>query len=297
MIITVSGASGMIGRALVPSLTASGHEVRRLVRRTPGPGEVRWDPAGNAIDAAGLAGVDAVVHLAGENIAAGRWTSARKARIRESRVGGTGLLARTVATLDPRPRVLVSASAMGIYGDRGDERLPDGASPGRGFLATLGQAWEAATEPARAAGIRVAFPRTGLVLHPDAGALARMLPPFRLGVGGPLGTGRQWMSWVTLDDLIAILHHLLLRDDLAGPFNATAPGAVTNAEFTRQLGAAVGRPAVIPVPAPLLSLLFGEMAHEALLASLRVEPTRLLASGFVFRDSELGLALQRLLRR
>jgi hypothetical protein len=296
MIIAITGASGMIGRALVPFLAGAGHQVRRLVRRTPGPGEIGWQPATGQIDAAGLSGVDAVVHLAGESIAARRWTAASKARIRDSRVGGTVLLARTLATLEPRPRVLISSSAIGIYGDRGDEVLTDGARPGRGFLADLGQAWEAATDLAREAGIRVALPRTGLVLHPDGGALARMLPPFRLGLGGPLGTGRQWMSWVTLDDLVALLHHLLVRDDLAGPFNATAPGAVTNAEFTRQLGAALGRPAVLPVPALALRLLFGEMAQEALLASLRVGPTRLLASGFVFRDPELGAALRRLLR-
>jgi len=226
MRITVSGASGLVGSALTPALRADGHTVVRLTRGTPGPGSVAWDPAAGTIDHTALAGCEAVVHLAGENIAAGRWTAAAKARIRESRVRGTALLAETLARLQPRPQTLVCASATGWYGDRGAERLTETSAPGTGFLPDVCQAWEAAAEPARAAGIRVAHLRFGVVLSPRGGALAKMLPPFRCGVGGRLGTGAQVWSWVTLDDVVGAVRHALATPALTGPVNVTAPTPV-----------------------------------------------------------------------
>jgi hypothetical protein len=270
--------------------------VIRLVRRVPGPDEVRWDPAGGSIERAGLEGVDGVVHLAGESIASGPWTSARKRRIRDSRVEGTRLLADALVRLERRPAVLVSASAVGIYGHRGDEVLEESAAPGTGFLAEVGQAWEAATIPARESGIRVVLPRLGIVLSPSGGALARLIPLFRLGLGGRLGRGTQWMSWITLDDVVRVLIAALERPDLSGPLNTVAPGPVTNADFTRQLAAAVRRPACLDAPAPILELLLGEMAREVLLASQRVVPRALLDAGFDFGDPMLGPALGRIVR-
>jgi len=293
--VAVTGASGFLGRALVEGLTARGDSVLRLVRRPPGPGEVAWDPEGGTLDAAALEGCDAVVHLAGEGIADGRWSAARKARIRDSRVLGTRLLAGALAACRQPPAVLVSGSAMGIYGDRGDELLTEASAPGTGFLAETGALWEAAAEPARQAGIRVVHPRFGMILHPGGGALARMLPPFRLGAGGPLGHGRQWISWLSLDDAVGIILFAIATPALSGACNAASPAPVTNAEFTRALGAAVHRPAVIPVPAVALRLMFGEMADQALLASQRLVPAALTAAGYPFRDRELGPTLQRLL--
>ena len=293
--ITVTGASGLIGSALVPVLTAAGHAVTRLVRRTPGPGEARWNPGAGQIDAAALEGVDVVVHLAGENIASARWTGERKRTIRQSRVMGTGLLARTLAALDRKPRLLVSASAIGIYGNRADASLTESDPPGTGFLAELGRDWEGAVLPASQAGIRVVLPRFGIVLASKGGALAKMLPPFRLGIGGRLGSGRQWMSWLTIDDAVGIVQHAIAHPELSGPVNAVAPEPVTNAEFARSLGTVLGRPAVLPVPALALELLFGEMAGEALLGSQRVLPRRLEETGYSFRDPLLLPALRRLL--
>jgi hypothetical protein len=270
--------------------------VIRLVRRVPGPGEVQWDPASRTIDLAGLEGVDGVVHLAGEGIASGLWTGARKRRIRDSRVDGTRLLATALSRLERRPSVLVSASAVGIYGNRGDEILEESSPPGAGFLAEVGQAWEAATLPAKEAGIRVVLPRIGIVLSPRGGALARLVPLFRLGLGGRLGTGTQWMSWITLDDVVRIVITALDQASLSGPVNAVAPAPVTNGEFTRELAAAVRRPAVFHAPAPLLELVLGDLAREALLASQRAVPRALLAAGFAFGDPLLGPALQRILR-
>lgn len=295
--IAISGASGLVGTAVARALQSGGHRVVRLVRRPPTAGEVRWDPAGGTIDAAGLEGVDGVVHLAGESIADGRWTSERKRRIRDSRVEGTRLLAETLGRLTRKPAVLVSASAIGIYGDRGDEELDEASATSRGFLAEVGRAWEAATADAAAAGIRVVLPRLGIVLAPDGGALARMLPPFRLGLGGPLGPGTQWMSWITLEDIVRVILAALERPALSGPVNAVAPAPVTNAEFTRLLAAAVHRPAIFPVPALALEVLFGEMAREALLASQRVIPRKLAAAGFVFGDPVLGPALRQVVSR
>ncbi|MBS1242186.1 MAG: uncharacterized protein H6R40_1613, partial [Gemmatimonadetes bacterium] len=264
-------------------------------RRTPGPDELGWDPAAGRIDAAGLEGVDAVVHLAGESIAGGRWTTERKRRITASRLDGTRLLAGALAGLDRKPAVLVSASAIGIYGDRGDEVLTEDSTTGSGFLAELGVDWEAAADPARQAGIRVVTPRLGIILAPGGGALERMLPPFRLGAGGPLGSGRQWMSWLTLDDAVGMLHHVMTRDTIEGPVNAVAPAPVTNVEFARILGRTLHRPAVVPVPGLALELAFGELAREALLGSQRVRPAVLETHRYPFRDPTLHPALQRLL--
>jgi uncharacterized protein (TIGR01777 family) len=296
MNILVTGASGLIGTALGPSLTSRGHEVTRLVRgQSPSEGKsARWDPMAGSIDASALAGVDAVVHLAGENIAE-RWTAAKKARIRDSRVKGTQLLCETLTRLPSPPKVLVSASAIGYYGDRGEETLTDDSPPGRGFLPEVCRAWEAAAEPARQQGIRVVHLRLGVVLSAAGGALAKMLPPFRLGLGGVLGSGRQYMSWIALDDVVGAIQHAIVTDALQGPTNAVAPNAVTNQEFTKTLGKVLGRPTAIPLPAFGARLMFGEMADELLLASARVQPTKLLASGYQFRYPELEDALRHVL--
>ncbi len=293
--VAVTGSSGLIGSALVRALEGAGSTVIRLVRRAPRPGEVRWDPAAGRIDAEGLAGVEAVVHLAGEPIAAGRWTAERKRRIRESRVQGTGLLAGALASLPTPPGVLVSGSASGYYGHRGDEVLTEDAGPGDNFTAEVAREWEAATAPAAAAGIRVTHVRLGIVLSPDGGALAKMLPVFRCGLGGQLGHGRQWMSWASLRDTVAAIRMALIAPALAGPVNVCAPEPVTNAAFTRALARALGRPALLAVPAFALRLALGQLAEETLLASTRMVPTRLERAGFAFRDPALGPTLERLL--
>jgi len=292
--VAITGASGLIGRGLAAFLASGGHAVLRVVRRQPAQGEIGWDPVAGRIDAAGLEGCDAVVHLAGENVASGRWTRTRRRRIRESRRQGTTLLADAIAGLARKPRVLLSAAAIGIYGSRGDEVLTEesAAAPPGSFLADICREWEAATEPTRQAGVRVALPRFGLVLSPAGGALGKMLPVFRAGAGGPLGSGRQWMSWISLEDVIGALHHALFTDALLSPFNVVGPAPVTNAEFTRTLGRVIGRPTVLPAPAMALRLIFGEMANETILASLRVLPERLLGSGYSFRHSTLESALR-----
>lgn len=299
MRVAVTGAGGLIGRPLVASLAASGHDVRRWVRRTPrGPDELAWDPAAGKLDRAALEGVDAVVHLAGESIAGGRWTAARRAAIRDSRVRSTRLLADAIAALARPPRVFVSASAIGIYGDRGDAWLDETSAPGEGFLADVGREWEAAAAPAAAAGVRVAHPRTGIVLAGAGGALGAMLPLFRLGLGGPLGNGRQWWSWISLPDMVATLLHALGRDDVVGPFNAVAPAPATCGAFARALGATLGRPALLPAPAFALRLVLGrDQADELLLASARVRPTVLERTGFKFAHPELAGALRAVLGR
>ena len=292
--VAITGASGLIGRGLGAFLTSGGHTVLRLVRRQPGKGEIGWDPIAGRIDAAGLEGCDAVVHLAGENVASGRWTQARRRRIRESRCRGTALLADAIAGLERKPRVLLSATAIGIYGSRGDEVLTEesAAAPSGRFLADICRDWEAATEPARRAGVRVGLPRLGLVLSPAGGALRKILPVFRAGAGGPVGSGRQWMSWISLEDVIGALHHALFTDGLQGPFSVVGPAPVTNAEFTSTLGRVLGRPTVLHAPAIGLRLIFGEMADETILASLRVLPDRLVASGYAFHHSTLESALR-----
>lgn len=296
MDVVVTGSSGLIGSALVPALAEAGHWVVRLVRSGGAPGgsdTLRWDPEAGTIDAAGLEGVGGVVHLAGEGIGNRRWTEAHKARIRDSRVLGTRLLAETLAKSGRPPAVLVSASAVGIYGDRGDETLTEDSPPGHGFLAEVAREWEAATAPAEKAGIRVSHLRSGIVLSAKGGALQKMLTPFRLGIGGRLGSGRQWMSWISIDDEVGAILHLLGEGAPAGPVNSTAPNTVTNAEFTEALGKALHRPTALPVPrAGLRLLLGGEMAEELLLGGQRVLPTRLLGSGYAFRAPELGTALE-----
>jgi len=296
MRVLVSGARGLIGSALLPWLRARGHETSILTRRATGPGEVGWDPAGGRLEARAIEGLDAVVHLAGEPIAV-RWTVERKALIRESRVVGTRLLAQRLAELERPPRVLVSVSAIGFYGDRGDEVLDEASSPGAGFLPAVCRAWEEAAAPAAARGIRVVHPRLGLVLTTGGGALARLLPLFRLGLGGPLGDGRAWWSWVALEDVITVLERALTDESLSGPANVVAPGAVTNRTFTRTLGRVLGRPALLPMPAFALRVLFGEMADGALLASARVTPGRLQVAGHAFRFPGIEEALQHLLGR
>jgi uncharacterized protein (TIGR01777 family) len=235
------------------------------------------------------------VHLAGENIASGRWTAARRAAIRESRVTGTRLLAEGIGRLSRPPATLVCASAVGYYGDRGDERLTESSGAGRGFLAEVCQAWEAAAAPAAAAGVRVAHLRFGVILAASGGALARMLLPFRLGVGGRLGSGRQWMSWITLEDAVHVVRHVLERDACRGPVNAVAPHPVRNADFTRELAGALRRPALLPTPALALRIVLGDMARELLLASQRVEPAVLAGTGYRFRHPQIGPALRSVL--
>jgi uncharacterized protein len=298
MNILVTGASGLIGSALVSSLTAIGHGVTRLVRTQPASGEqaAHWDPLAGTIDASALEGVDAVVHLAGENIAE-RWTTAKKVNIRDSRINGTQVLCKVLARLASPPKVLVSASAIGYYGDRGEEILTEESPPGRGFLAEVCRAWEGATEPARQAGLRTVQLRFGVVLSPAGGALAKILPPFRLGLGGVLGNGRQYMSWIALDDAVGTIQHVIATDALQGPTNVVAPQAVTNQEYTKTLGAVLGRPTIFPLPAFAARLMFGEMADELLLASTRVQPAKLLASGYHYRYPELEGALRHLLAR
>jgi uncharacterized protein (TIGR01777 family) len=292
--IVVSGSSGLVGSSLVPFLTSGGHRVVRLVRRAPTQGEIQWDPGGGRVDTGQLEGIDAVVHLAGANIGA-RWTTARKRSIRDSRVRGTRLLSEALSRLARPPRVLVSASAVGIYGNRGDEILTESSSiaPGRSdFLVEVAREWEAATEPARAAGIRVVLLRSGLVLSTTGGVLGRMLPPFRMGLGGRLGSGHQWMSWIAIDDALGVILHALMTGDLSGPVNATAPNPVTNQEFAATLARVLGRPALLPVPAAALRLAFGEMADVALLGSARAIPARLVQSGYQFRHPQREEALR-----
>jgi hypothetical protein len=283
---------------VVTSLSAAGHEVVRLVRRAPAPGEkaVRWDPEKGEIDAAGLEGLDAVVHLAGENIASGRWNAARKAAIRASRVNGTRLLCDALAGLARPPKTLVCASAIGYYGDRVADVLTEESPPGAGFLPDVCREWEAAAEAAMRKGVRVVVLRIGVVLSPNGGALSRMLPLFRIGLGGVIGSGRQYVSWVALDDLPLIILHALQCGDLSGPVNAVAPRPVTNREFTEALGKVLSRPTPLPVPAFALRLAVGgEMADALLLASARVVPRRLEETGYPFRFPELPAALRHLL--
>lgn len=296
MNVLVSGSSGLIGRALVASLTAEGHRVIRLVRSTPPAGEAQvfWDIEAGTVDKAGLENLDAVVHLAGESVA-GRWTAGKKLRIRESRRKGTRLISEALAGLASRPRVFVSASAVGFYGDRGEDVLTEESPPGTLFLSEVCREWEAATEPAARGGMRIVNLRIGFVLSPEGGGLAQMLLPFKLGVGGTIGSGRQYMSWVSIHDVVGAVRHVLASNALDGPVNAVAPNPVTNHEFTKTLGRVLKRPTLFPVPAFAARLLFGEMADNLLLASARVLPTRLTASGYQFRARDLQGALEQLL--
>lgn len=295
MKVLVSGASGLIGSALMAALRRDGHERVALVRRPAiGPGEAQWNPT--AVDPTPFEGADAVVHLAGENIAGGRWSTERKKKILDSRVDGTRNLAQSIATAARRPKVLVSASAIGYYGDRGDEVLTEASESGSGFLAEVARAWESATEAASRAGVRVVIPRIGVVLDGKGGALPKMAMPFKFGVGGRTGSGRQWMSWIALDDLVRLIIFLLATDTLRGPVNAVAPQAVTNAEFSRTLAHVLHRPAIFPAPAFALRLAMGEMANELLLYSQRVEPKAAMESGFRFQYPQLETALRHVLK-
>jgi len=296
MRILVIGSNGLIGRALIPVLDSAGHTTVRLVR-TQGlatPSGIPWNPSAGTISARDLEGFDAAVHLAGESIV-GRWTAAKKARILESRAQGTRVLCEALAELAHPPQVLVSASAIGYYGDRGDEVLTETSSAGTLFLSQVATAWEVATEPAARRGIRVVNLRLGFVLSAAGGGLAAMLTPFKMGAGGRSGSGRQYMSWIALDDVLGAILHVLTRDDLRGPVNAVAPFAVTNLEFTRTLGSVLRRPAICALPAFAARLAFGEMADNLLLASTRVAPARLLASGYEFRFPKLAEALRHVL--
>jgi uncharacterized protein (TIGR01777 family) len=296
--IAVTGSSGLVGTRLVAFLRAGGHEVIRIVRHAPKrDDEVFWNPEAGEIDAAGLEGLDAVVHLAGVSIAGGLWTRKRKAAIRDSRVNGTHLLATTLAGLTHPPHVLVSTSAVGYYGDRGEERLTEASTAGEGFLAGVVQEWEDAAIPAAKAGIRVVHPRFGVVLAGEGGMLPLISLPFRFGVGGPLGSGRQYLSWIGLDDLVGILFESIVNESLDGPINAVAPEPVTNAHFSRILAKVLHRPALVRTPAAPMKLAAGQLADEVILVSQRVEPTHLEAAGFRFAFPSVELALRHELGR
>lgn len=298
MKILITGATGLVGEALIPFLTTQGHETFRLVRTMPAePNDIPWNPVQGELSAARLEGLDAVVHLAGENIAGARWMPAVKQRLRDSRIESTNLLCTTLAGLAHKPKTLVCASAIGIYGDRAAEELTEASPPGGGFLPDLCRDWEAACEPARQAGIRVVNLRIGVVLSPKGGALAKMLLPFQLGGGGVVGSGSQYWSWIAIDDLVGAIHHCLTRDDLTGPVNATAPEPATNREFTRTLGRVLHRPTIVPMPAFAARLALGEMADALLLASARVRPRRLTETGYTFRCPTLESALRHVLGR
>ncbi len=298
MNVLVTGATGLVGSTIVPFLTTGGHQVLRLVRQSTGrDDEVVWNPDAGTIDSKKLNGLDAVVHLAGENIASGRWTAAKKARIRDSRINGTGLLCQTLAQLTKPPKVLVCASAIGYYGDRGDQEMFESSSPGTSFLCDVCRDWEHATDSARLAGIRVVNLRIGVVLTPRGGALEKMLLPFKLCAGGNVGHGRQYWSWIAIDDVVGAIHHALTTGGLFGPVNAVAPEPVTNAVFTKTLGRVLRRPTIIPMPAFAAKLALGEMADELLLASTRVIPRRLTETGYQFRCPTLEVALRHVLGR
>jgi uncharacterized protein len=292
--VLMSGSTGLIGSALTPALTTEGHSIVRLVRSgTAGEGAVSWDPASGRLDPRAIEGVDAVVHLSGETVA-GRWSEKKKRAIMDSRRKSTALLSETVAKLDVKPNVLVCASAVGFYGDRGDEELTESSGPGEGFLVDVVREWEAATKPASETGIRVVNTRFGIVLSPAGGMLKQILTPFKLGVGGPLGSGNQYMSWVAIDDVVGAIVYALRRDGLSGPVNVTAPDPVTNREFTRTLAQVLHRPAFMKVPAFVLKAGVGEFSQEAL-GSLRALPFRLSEDGYRFRVPELESALRHVL--
>jgi len=293
--IALTGASGMIGTAVVGLLTAEGHRVLPLVRRGSSDDRLgpRWDPTGEGIcDPDEMKDVRTVVHLAGENIAAGRWSTQQKERIRSSRVDATRNLVRSLARLPEPPGTLVCASAIGWYGDRGDEQLDESSHPGTGFLADVVRDWEQATEEAVTSGLRVVHVRIGVVLSTQGGALKKMLTPFRLGLGGIVGSGRQYWSWIGLLDVARVLREAVVNESLSGPVNAVSPGTVTNREFTKVLGRALKRPTIFPLPAFMAKLMLGEMAKELLLSSTRVVPRRLLEIGFEFGFTDLESCLR-----
>ncbi len=293
MKIVVAGASGLIGRALVAALHERGDDVRQLVRRpAKEPGEIFWQPAMRELDPTAIEGVDAIVNLAGENIAGGRWTAARRQRILSSRVEATRTLVTTCAKLARKPAVFVNASAVGIYGETGDSEVTEASPPGLGFLPETCLIWETNAEGAARLGVRTVLLRFGVVLAREGGALAKMLPVFRIGLGGRLGAGAQWMSWVSLDDVVGAVLHAIDRAECRGAINVVAPAPVTNAEFTATLADALGRPALFPVPAWVLRAIFGEMATETLLVSTRARPARLIETGYGFRYPAIAPALR-----
>ena len=297
MKIVVSGASGLIGTQLVAKLSGSGHEVIRLVRRSPKSGEIQWNPKSGILDAAAIEGADAVIHLSGAGIGDKRWTAGYRKEILDSRTTTTALLATTMASLSRKPSVFLSGSAIGIYGARNDEQLTEVSTHGTGFLADVCEQWEAAAKPAADAGIRTVYLRTGIVLTPKGGALKKLLPLFKLGVGGKFGNGKQWQSWISIDDEIGAIEHLLTAN-VSGAVNLTAPNPVTNAEFTKVLASVLKRPAIVPVPAfaPKI-LLGGELADALLFTGQRVIPAALNASGYTFKHNTLESAFRSLLSK
>ena len=296
MRILISGSTGLIGSAFIRAASAANHTCIPLVRKRGVGASVYWDPESGTIDSTALQEIDAVVHLAGESIAARRWTVAQKDRILNSRIRSTNLLASTIKGMNPRPRVMISASAIGYYGDRGGERLTEGSSHGSDFLSHVCVEWERAAMSAAVPGVRVVLLRTGIVLAKDGGALAKMVTPFKFGVGGRIGPGTQYMSWIDLEDEVQVILYCLQNESIQGPVNCAAPSAVTNAEFTKTLGRALSRPALFPLPAFAARAMLGEMADALLLSSQRVEPAKLLASGYVFRHTNLEETLRRILR-
>src|SRR5258705_4627346 len=289
MRVLISGSHGLVGQALIGSLTNDGHEIHRLVRRgrAVGSSEIEWHPNQGLIDADHLEGLDAVVHLAGESIASGRWSAEKKQKIRDSRVNGTQLLSRSLALLSRPPATFICASAIGYYGNRGDEVLTEQSPPGKDFLSQVCGEWEKATQPAVEKGIRTVNARFGIILAKEGGALAKMLPPFRMGVGGRIGDGKQWMSWIALEDVVAALRFVITNEAVEGAVNIVAPDPVRNADFTKALGKALGRPTLFPIPAFGVRLAFGEMADALLLASQRVEPARLKDFGYEFKHDDI----------
>jgi uncharacterized protein (TIGR01777 family) len=298
MNILVSGSGGLVGSSLLPYLGSKGHSMKTLVRQKPThPSQISWDPPRSGPLPESLEGTDAVVHLAGESIASGRWTETKKRTIRESRVIGTRLLAEAVACLQRPPQVFLCASAIGFYGDRGSDLLKEDSAPGDDFLADVCRAWEAATTPAAHKGIRVVHLRFGMILSPQGGALAKMLFPFRMGLGGIIGSGKQYMSWIALGEVLGSIAFALETTSLRGPVNVVAPKAVTNVEYTKTLGRVLKRPTLFPMPAFVARLVFGEMADALLLSSARVEPSVLLRSGYHFQWGDLESALRHLLNK
>lgn len=297
MNILISGSRGLIGSEIIPRLKKNGHQVRRLVRsaKDAGPSDYVWDPMKGHIEG-DLKDIDAVIHLAGESIASGRWTDEKKREIRDSRLKGTQFLSETIAKLEPRPKVLLCASAIGFYGDRGSEELDESSPAGSGFLAELCQEWEAATATARQAGIRVVNGRIGVSLSPKGGALGKMLLPFQMGAGGDIGDGKQFMSWISIDDVAAAIVFCIENESISGPVNLTAPEPVQNSKFTKALGAVLHRPTIIPMPAFAAKLALGEMADELLLSSAKVMPKKLQAAGFSFAYPEVEGALRHVIK-
>lgn len=298
MRILLTGSHGLVGSALTPALVGDGHEVRPLVRYATGYGshDIEWSPERYSIAMSRIEGFDAVVHLAGESIAEGRWTDEKKQRIRDSRIQGTKLLAESLPTLKQPPKVFLCASAIGYYGNRGDEVLTEESAPGNDFLSRVCIEWEEATREAAEKGIRTANMRFGIILDKKGGALGKMLPPFRMGIGGRIGDGKQWMSWIALDDVVNAIRHALNTEALSGPVNYAAPNPVRNSEFTKTLGRALSRPTLFPIPAFGVRLAFGEMADALLLSSQRVQPTKLTASSFEFSYPTLAAALTHILK-